>query len=202
MITPYTGAVAPTCINGNMVPCRDPVKIAMYTDIPPANIPNQLVEYTFANYGGNPPTLQGTQPVPPYENQYRVGFDNSSIQSVYLPVAIAPLNNNVYGYLGAATTIKKFRGLLNTFVTNNQWPTYVPVYFPNGPAPAPYSLTPPPGNYPDGAYPGTVVVGTDVVFTETYATFAMAVDLSLARLWLLRICQILRRLPRASRCRI
>jgi hypothetical protein len=91
---------------------------------------------------------------------------------VYLPVAIAPLNNNFYGYLGAATTIKKFRGLLNTFVTNNQWPTYVPVYFPNGRAPAPYSLTPPPGNYPDGAYPGTVVVGTDVVFTETYATFA------------------------------
>jgi hypothetical protein len=172
VVTPYTGAVAPACINWNMVPCRDPVKIAMYTDIPPANIPNQLVEYTFANYGGNPPTLQGTQPVPPYENQYRVGFDNSSIQSVYLPVAIAPLNNKVYGYLGAATTIKKFRGLLNTFVTNNQWPTYVPVYFPNGPAPAPYSLTPPAGNYPDGAYPGTVVVGTDVVFTETYATFA------------------------------
>jgi hypothetical protein len=79
VITPYPGAVAPTCINGNMVPCRDPVKISMYTDIPPANIPNQLVEYTFANYGGNPPTLQGTQPVPPYENQYRVGFDNSSI---------------------------------------------------------------------------------------------------------------------------
>jgi hypothetical protein len=172
VITPYPGAVAPTSINGNGVSCRDPVRITQYTDIPPANIPHQLVEYTFANYGGSPPTLQGTQPVPPYANQYRVGFDNSSIQSVYLPVAIASLNNNAYGYLGAAMSIKKFRGLLNTFVTTNQRPTYVPVYFPNGPAPAPFSLIPPAGSYPDGAYPGTVVVGTDVVFTETYATFS------------------------------
>jgi hypothetical protein len=62
VVAPYIGAVVPTCVNGNTVPCRDPVRIAMYTDIPPANIPHQLVEYTFANYGGSPPTYRGPNP--------------------------------------------------------------------------------------------------------------------------------------------
>jgi hypothetical protein len=170
VVAPVIGAVAPTCINQNMVTCHDPINITAYTVNPPFNIPFQLVEYTFANYGGDPPTLQGSQPVPPYTNQYRVGFDNSSIDSVYLPVAVAPLHNDVYGYLGTVKTVNNFRSLLNAFIANEQWPTYFPAYFPGGSAPAPYSTTPPPGAYPDGAYPGAVAVGTFNMFTETYRT--------------------------------
>ena len=85
------------------------INITEYIVNPPFNIPFQLVEYTFANYGGSPPKLEATQKSPPYANEYRVGYDVSSIDSEYLPVAIAPLHNDIYGYLGTGMTVKQFR---------------------------------------------------------------------------------------------
>ncbi len=167
VVAPLPGAASPTCAD-----CQDPENITEYTVNPPFNIPFQLVEYTFANYGGSPPMLQGTQQSPPYLNKYRVGYDVSSIDSEYLPVAVAPLHNDIYGYLGTGMTVEQFRFLLNQFITGKQWPTYFPAYFPGGTPPAPYSTTPPSGSYPDGAYPGTVAVGPFNVFTETYRTDA------------------------------
>ena len=163
LVEPLQGATAPVCAN-----CQGSVHITEYTVNPPFNIPFQLVEYTFGNYGGNPPTLQA----PPYTNIYRVGFDNFSIDSVYLPVAVAPLHNNIYGYLGTGKKIGQFRTLLTNFITTENWPTYFHAYFPNGTPPAPYTPTPPAGSYPDGAYPGKVAVGPFNVFTETYRTVA------------------------------
>jgi hypothetical protein len=167
VVAPLAGATSPTCAK-----CQDPVNITEYIVNPPFNIPFQLVEYTFANYGGSPPKLQATQKSPPYANEYRVGYDVSSIDSEYLPVAIAPLHNDIYGYLGTGMTVKQFRLLFNQFIKDNKWPTYFPAYFPAGAPPAPYSTTPPSGAYPDGAYPGTVAVGPFNVFTETYRTDA------------------------------
>jgi hypothetical protein len=132
MVTPIAGAVSPSCAN-----CQDPVSITEYAVNPPFNIAFQLVEYTFANYGGSPPKLEATQKSPPYLNQYRVGYDVSSIDSEYLPVAVAPLHNNIYGYLGTGMTVEQFRILLDQFITGKQWPTYFPAYFPDGAPPAP-----------------------------------------------------------------
>ena len=167
VVSPLPGAATPTCAN-----CQDPVNITGYVVNPPFNIPFQLVEYTFANYGGSPPKLEATQKSPPYTNIYRVGYDVSSIDSEYLPVAVAPLNNNIYGYLGTGMTVEQFRILLNQFLNGKEWPTYVPIYFPDGAPPAAFATVPPSGSYPDGAYPGTVAVGPFNVFTETYRTDA------------------------------
>jgi len=164
-VSPPAGAAIPLCAG-----CEDPVDIMEYEADPPSSIPFQLVEYTFGNYGGSPPSLQAEQASPPYKNIYRVGYDVSSIDSEYLPVAIAPLNNDVYGYLGTGMTVKTFRAALDGFIKDRQWPTFYPVYFPNGAPPAAFSLTPPAGPYPDGAYPGKVAVGSFNVFTETFRT--------------------------------
>jgi hypothetical protein len=165
VVSPLAGAALPSCAG-----CKDPVVIMEYDADPPSSIPFQLVEYTFGDYGGSPPRLQVRQKSPPYRNEYRVGYDVSSIDSVYLPVAIAPLNNDVYGYLGTDMTVGRFRAVLDRFIKDRQWPTFHPVYFPNGAPPAAFGPTPPPGSYPDGAYPGTVAVGPFNVFTETYRT--------------------------------
>ena len=113
-VTPYPGnaAALPSCIDDNMVTC--PVNVLAYNAVPINNIPFQLVEYTFANYGpphasGMPPKLLETQKVPPYLNQYRIDFDVGAVDAVYLPVAAAPLHNNTFGYLGTVLSVSEFR---------------------------------------------------------------------------------------------
>jgi hypothetical protein len=60
-----------------------------------------------------------------------VNYNVSSLDSVYLPVAMGPLGNKDVPYVGSTQSVTDFRNQLAIFGGDkgNNWPIYVPVYF-------------------------------------------------------------------------
>jgi hypothetical protein len=91
-ITPLTGAKVPTCVASGGATCT--VTLLSYTIDPPSGIPFQLQEYTFASAVGPP-----LDPRPARFQNDRMGlefvnYNVSSLDSVYLPVAMGPLTKS------------------------------------------------------------------------------------------------------------
>src|SRR5262249_55824319 len=77
---------------------------------------SQLMEYTFAA------AVTGVTPFHLYLPQ--VGYNISSVDQVYLPVLMQPLNNPI-PYIGTKTDIVSFRTALQSFLqTFKGWPIY------------------------------------------------------------------------------
>jgi hypothetical protein len=134
------GAAVPSCTASNGKKCTVPLfENALQ---PLDGIPFQLQEYTLASAEG--PPLNKTLP-PPTRTKIDLRFVNynvSSLDSVFLPVAMGPLtkagdsvNHGVkpaepVPYVGTALSTTRFRQTLDKFTSNgNNWPLYVPAYF-------------------------------------------------------------------------
>jgi hypothetical protein len=134
------GAAVPTCTASNGKPCVVPLfENALQ---PLDGIPFQLQEYTLASAEG--PPLNKTLPGPTFTkiDLRFVNYNVSSLDSVFLPVAMGPLtkagdsvNLGVeppapVPYVGTALTTAQFRQTLDKFSSSgNNWPLYVPAYF-------------------------------------------------------------------------
>ena len=150
-------------------------------------IPFQLQEYTLGSAVG--PPLNTIQP-PPTRTTIDLRFVNynvSSLNSVFLPVAMGPLtkagdsvNLGVVPpvpvpYVGTALTTAQFRQTLDKFSSGgNNWPFYVPAYFdnmvrPNFPSSAAKSCSLGPFTSPStGVYNLPKLPGTFNVLTASY----------------------------------
>jgi hypothetical protein len=125
-IAPLGGAKVPTCMASGGATCT--VTLLSYTIDPPFGIPFQLQEFTFASAVGPP-----LDPRPAKFAERGLEFVNynvSSLDSVYLPVAMGPLNNPGVPYVGSTQSVADFRKHLDDFGNNgDNWPINVPVYF-------------------------------------------------------------------------
>jgi hypothetical protein len=122
----------PTCSIDDGTSCV--VDFITHTIDPLANIPFQLQEYTFASASG--PKPGGVLPAgSPFKiDRTYVNYNVSSLDSVYLPLAIGPYNfNDPVGdsrYLGDGATTASFIGTNYNFANGGSgWPFFVPTYF-------------------------------------------------------------------------
>jgi hypothetical protein len=131
-ITPLSGAKVPTCVASGGATCT--VTLLSYTIDPPSGIPFQLQEYTFASAVGPPLDPRPAR----FQNDGMglefVNYNVSSLDSVYLPVAMGPLTksgNSDVPYVGSTQSVADFSKQLAAFggEDGDNWPTFVPVYF-------------------------------------------------------------------------
>jgi hypothetical protein len=128
-VPPVGGAKVPTCVASGGATCT--VTLLSYTIDPPFGIPFQLQEYTFASAEGPPLLPRPANFGKDNELLEFVNYNVSSLDSVYLPVAMGPLGNKDVPYVGSTQSVADFRKELAKFGGNNgnNWPIYVPVYF-------------------------------------------------------------------------
>ena len=131
-IAPVAGAKVPTCVASGGAACT--VTLLSYTIDPPAGIPFQLQEYTFASAVGPPLDERSARFQKDDKGLLFVNYNVSSLDSVYLPVAMGPLTesgNSAVPYVGSTQSVANFRSQLATFGGDNgkNWPIFVPVYF-------------------------------------------------------------------------
>jgi hypothetical protein len=134
------GAAVPSCISSTGKKCSVPLFENAIEPIP--NIPFQLQEYTLASAEGPP---ENNSLPPPGRTAIQLDFVNynvSSLDSVFLPVAMGPLTkagdsvdhgvtpSTPTPYVGTALPTVQFRQTLDKFSSDgNNWPFYVPAYF-------------------------------------------------------------------------
>jgi hypothetical protein len=128
-IAPVGGAKVPTCVASGGASCT--VTLLSYTIDPPAGIPFQLQEYTFASAVGPPLDDRPARFQKDDKGLLFVNYNVSSLDSVYLPVAMGPLDNKDVPYVGSTQSVADFRKELAKFGGDkgNNWPIFVPVYF-------------------------------------------------------------------------
>ena len=127
-IAPLGGAKVPTCVASGGATCT--VTLLSYTIDPPFGIPFQLQEYTFASAIGPPLDPRPAKFQQDGNGLLFVNYNVSSLDSVYLPVAMGPLNNPDVLYVGSTQSVADFRKQLATFGDKgDNWPIFVPVYF-------------------------------------------------------------------------
>ncbi len=179
------GAAVPTCTYSTGAKCT----VALFENAlqPLDGIPFQLQEYTLASAEG--PPLNTTLPAPTRTkiDLRFVNYNVSSLDSVFLPVAMGPLTkagNSVnlgvvppvpVPYVGTALTTAQFRATLDKFSSGgNNWPTYVPAYFddmvrPNFPPVAAKACSLAPFSSPStGVYNLPKLPGTFNLLTASY----------------------------------
>ncbi|HMK88024.1 MAG TPA: hypothetical protein VK446_00110 [Methylocystis sp.] len=182
------GAAAPTCVahaqDGSTKSCS--INLTQVKINPPTGIPFQLQEYTFGSAEG-PPLINNLQA--PYRTSTGlewVNYNVSSLDSVFLPVAMGPVDSTdptgfpITGvkaeWVGSATSVQDFRDAIITFSNGgNNWPFLIPTYFDSKPhagfpSSASYacSLAPFPSDYNYAAYDLPVVPGTFNVLTASW----------------------------------
>lgn len=133
-VVSLSGAALPSCtLEGGGAGCD--VTLLTYTIDPLFNIPFQLQEYTFASAEGPPPGGLLKPGSPLTIDPEKVNYNVSSLDSVYLPVAMGPLDASAdtpedkTRYLGTALTLSAFNSTLKRFSSVGGWPFYVPAYF-------------------------------------------------------------------------
>jgi hypothetical protein len=128
-VAPVGGTEVPTCVASGGATCT--VTLLSYTIDPPFGIPFQLQEYTFASAVGPPLNGRPAKFQEDGKGLLFVNYNVSSLDSVYLPVAMGPLGNSDVPYVGSTQSVADFRNQLITFGgdNGNNWPIYVPVYF-------------------------------------------------------------------------
>jgi hypothetical protein len=125
-VTALNGAATLTCSSSNNLPCN------IYTFEPkvnpPFNIPFELQEYTFG-------AAEGPPNQPPDKLSINIGTVNyniSSLDSVFLPVAVGALNNKDVPYIGTTMALDAFRDTIKKFEfaqSAQLWPHYIPIYY-------------------------------------------------------------------------
>lgn len=138
------GAAVPSCTSSDGKKCSVPLFENAIEPYP--NIPFQLQEYTLASAEGPPEITKYCNP-PKTTSCAKifldyVNYNVSSLDSVFLPVAMGPLTkagNSVdlgvmppvpVPYVGTALPTVQFRQTLDKFSSGGaNWPLYVPAYF-------------------------------------------------------------------------
>jgi hypothetical protein len=130
-----TPQIKPTCSIVTVPATSCLITFKAHTIDPRANIPFQLQEYTFASAQGPPPGGL-LPPLSPFKIETKwVNYNVSSLDSVYLPVAMGPIlrGQNPEGpttFLGDGATVADFNKILSNFSNNGAgWPFFIPVYF-------------------------------------------------------------------------
>lgn len=134
----FAGAAVPTCKSSDGAKCTVP--LFEYAINPPNGIPFQLQEYTFASAEGPPLNTKLPPPTRTKIERDFVNYNVSSLDSVFMPVAMGPLTaagdsvNKETGkpvpYVGTALSTTRFRQTLDKFSSSgNNWPFYVPAYY-------------------------------------------------------------------------
>ena len=145
-VTPLQAAALPKCQawdgNEQLLTCS--LKLKETKIAPPTGIPFQLQEITWASPIG--PPLNNTLPGPYHTNTGLewVNFNVSSLDSVFLPVAMGPLDTTdpqnfpIQGvgvksnWVGSSQNVSQFRkAILNFSNSGNGWPFFIPTYFDN-----------------------------------------------------------------------
>jgi len=131
------GAALPGCTSSDGSKCT--VSLIESAINPPDGIPFQLQEYTFAAAEGPPLNNTIAPPLRTKIDLGKVNYNVSSLDSVFLPVAMGPLTKtgaSVTQYVGTAlpvaavrSAIKKFSESAGSSKLGGNWPYYVPVYF-------------------------------------------------------------------------
>ncbi len=182
------GAAVPSCTSSSGKTCS----VALFENAlqPLDGIPFQLQEYTLASAEG--PPLNKTLPAPTRTkiDLNFVNYNVSSLDLVFLPVAMGPLtkagDSRDLGvppkgvgvpvpYVGTALTTAQFRQTLDKFSSGgNNWPFYVPAYFddmvrPNFPSSAAKACSLAPFTSPStGVYNLPKIPGAFNVLTASY----------------------------------
>lgn len=109
-------------LNATGTACVNPRKLKVFgavTGFPETDL-SQLTEYTFADAI----TANGA----PYPLAVdKVGYNISSVDQVYLPIAMEPLGNKTIPYIGTVLDVPTFRADINAFLTDFPgWPVYLP----------------------------------------------------------------------------
>jgi len=115
--------VIPPNVDGNLVitcqagDCRQ-LDIFAGNTVLPGSDPSQLTEYTFADAI----TANGA----PYPfKQASVGYNISSVDQLYLPLAMEPAGNPLIPYIGSVQTFAEFRSTVVRWLNDNPgWPLY------------------------------------------------------------------------------
>ena len=115
---PASAAPVPTCpaCAAPLVVYRDQTGGDHHGVSLPLNDPQQLLEFTFA--------LVPDAPAPLQINHGFVDYDISSVDQVYLSVAMDPVNNPYIGFIGSVLGRDVFSGRLAMFQQNFSWPKY------------------------------------------------------------------------------
>jgi hypothetical protein len=183
------GAAVPSCSSSTGKKCT----VALFENLlePLPGIPFQLQEYTLSSAEGPPLNTTFCKLTPPKSvgctkiDLTFVNYNVSSLDSVFLPVAMGPLTkagnsvNTETGlpvpYVGTGLSTAQFRQTLDKFSSNgNNWPSYVPAYyddevhpgFPGSPAKA-CSIAPFPTDS-TGVYNLPKIPGSFNVITASY----------------------------------
>ena len=186
VVNPVGGADTPTCVSSDGATCTVLLREAAVNV--PDGVPFQLQEYTAASAEGPPlnNNLLSQQNCPTgfvyvdhtcLGNQY-VNYNVSSLNSVFMSVAMEPRGRTDTQYVGSATTVDDLRTKIGSFSNSGtDWPYYVPAYFDSKThegflssvsyacslsVPFPSDYTFPPYNLPK-------IPGTFNVFTESYS---------------------------------
>ena len=141
------GAAVPSCVSSNGNKCTIPLfENALQ---PLDGIPFQLQEYTFASAEGPPLNKILSPPTRTKIDLTFVNYNVSSLDSVFLPVAMGPLTKagdsvNIgvqppvpVPYVGTALSTVQFRQTLEQFTRGalvvlprgDNWPFYIPAYY-------------------------------------------------------------------------
>lgn len=109
-----SGNLVVTCKSGD---CKQ-LDIFAGAAVLPGNDPDQLTEYTF----GDAITADGA----PYPfNAKTVGYNISSVDQLYLPLAIGPAGNKLIPYIGSVEALAQFRSTLTRWLNKHPgWPLY------------------------------------------------------------------------------
>ncbi|GLI93827.1 hypothetical protein [Methylocystis echinoides] len=131
-VTYVSGAALPTCASSDGSACTVVLKQAAINV--PDNVPFQLQEYTYGSAEGPPLNKNLAPPTYTQWDPAWVNYNVSSLDSVFLPVAMGPLHQNdgqpTKPYVGSVLTVPQFRSVLSSFSSSgNSWPFYIPAYF-------------------------------------------------------------------------
>ena len=134
------GAAVPSCTSSTGEKCS--VTLFENAIEPIANIPFQLQEYTLGSAEGPPENNKIAAPGRTNMFLNFVNYNVSSLNSVFLPVAMGPLTKAGDSvdravkppvptpYVGTSLTTVQFRQTLDKFTSGgNNWPLFVPAYF-------------------------------------------------------------------------
>src|SRR3984893_11751946 len=139
-VTHLRGAAVPSCASSDGEKCT----VSLFENAlqPLDGIPFQLQEYTFASAEGPPTNKTLPAPTRTKIDLTFVNYNVSSLDSVFLPVAMGRLNRGGAGvnigvdppvpvpYVGTALSTAQFRQTLKQFSSSgNNWPFYVPAYY-------------------------------------------------------------------------
>ena len=115
-----TYSTALTCLPGSTA-CSPGVPFPVYAAAKGLELsdPAQLTEYTFCDV--LTPAVAGAFPI----DCTHVDYDISSVDQVYLPVAMEPYGNNLVGWNGSDKSVTDFRSILNDFAATFNWPKYL-----------------------------------------------------------------------------